>query len=311
MERELGAVPVTATTSKEVHTKAQSQQTTFWDELQLAVPGLLPIFIDVMGISIVLPLVAVYVATLGERVEWAGAILTGNFLGQMVGTPALGYVADRFGPKRALLVSMVGNAIFFTASAFTTNMPALVAVRFLGALANAVGGGQKWIVDATTPTHRERVLAGSMICILMGFLVGAGIGGATGSWLISCLVTAAMSVVAGIVLIFLKEPRSDEDRATARAEQARLKKAGESISPNRVFKSMGFWLSVVVASGCGLLFGSVTTLAGIVLVNTYRVWAGRAVGGGREGVEGVHSHPAPRTRRADRGHRREHQLLHW
>mmetsp|Transcript_2987 Transcript_2987/g.7559 ORF Transcript_2987/g.7559 Transcript_2987/m.7559 type:complete len:482 (+) Transcript_2987:23-1468(+) len=249
---------------------AGAEQTTLTQEIIRSLPGLLPIFVDVVGVSVILPLVAVYVDEIGARVEDVGTILTANFLGQMLGTPLLGGFADRFGPKRALLVSMFGNAIFFSLSAFMTNVPALSAVRFFGAMCNAIGGGQKWIIDASTPLHRESVMSLLVLTFLVAFLAGAGIGAATGSWLIGCMITAVASAIAGVVLVFLKEPRTDAHRAQARADNEAAKGRGEAVATMKDgFKSPGWWLSTAVALVGGILFGTTSTLNGVVLLDQY------------------------------------------
>eukprot|EP00304_Pavlova_gyrans_P006659 CAMPEP_0206041050 /NCGR_PEP_ID=MMETSP1466-20131121/5736_1 /ASSEMBLY_ACC=CAM_ASM_001126 /TAXON_ID=44452 /ORGANISM="Pavlova gyrans, Strain CCMP608" /LENGTH=474 /DNA_ID=CAMNT_0053415737 /DNA_START=45 /DNA_END=1469 /DNA_ORIENTATION=- len=244
-----------------------AKQSSFRQEAIKAMPALIPIFIDVVGVSVILPLVAVHMDALGEPVEAVGTILTANFLGQMLGTPLLGGLADRFGPKKALLVSMFGNTIFFTLSAFMTSVPALATVRFFGAMCNAIGGGQKWIIDSTTVEFRERVMSLLVLDFLLGFLAGAGIGAATGSWLICCLVTAGGSALAGVVLLFLTEPRTKEDRLAAREANAGAKARGEEVKSMRDgFKSPGWWLSTAVALACGILFGTTSTLNSVVLL---------------------------------------------
>ena len=70
-------------------------------------------------------------------------------------------------------------------------------------MCNAIGGGQKWIIDASTPLHRESVMSLLVLTFLVAFLAGAGIGAATGSWLIGCMITAVASAIAGVVLVLL------------------------------------------------------------------------------------------------------------
>ncbi|KAJ1620341.1 major facilitator superfamily domain-containing protein [Pavlovales sp. CCMP2436] len=169
---------------------SQPEQTTLLHEIFTALPGILPIFIDLLGVSVVLPLLPVYVNSLGESATWVGAVLAGQFIGQAIGTPLMGAFADRYGPKKALLAAMIGNGVFFIISAFEMPMIALVFVRLFGALSNATGGGQKWIIDASSPKHRDVMLTLPMAAVLLGFLVGAAIGGVTGSWSLSCYITA-------------------------------------------------------------------------------------------------------------------------
>uniref|UniRef100_A0A3P9IH92 Solute carrier family 22 member 7b, tandem duplicate 1 n=1 Tax=Oryzias latipes TaxID=8090 RepID=A0A3P9IH92_ORYLA len=53
------------------------------------------------------------------------------FMGVMLGAAIFGYLSDRFGRKRTLLVSYIATTLFGFASAFSYNFPMFVAMRFL------------------------------------------------------------------------------------------------------------------------------------------------------------------------------------
>lgn len=71
------------------------------------------VFVDVLGLSLILPLLPYYAATFGATAEVVGLLLGANALTQILGTPILGRLSDCFGRKPLLLVSLAGTVVGF------------------------------------------------------------------------------------------------------------------------------------------------------------------------------------------------------
>src|SRR5262245_17344514 len=78
---------------------------------------LLPIFlivlVDIMGYTIILPLLPFYSEKLGATPAVVGLLVTTYAACQLVAGPVLGQISDRVGRKPLLLVSQVGTLIGF------------------------------------------------------------------------------------------------------------------------------------------------------------------------------------------------------
>lgn len=60
------------------------------------------VFMDVLGFSLILPLLPCYAEAFGATAEVVGLLLGVNALTQLLGAPSLGRLSDRFG-RRPLL----------------------------------------------------------------------------------------------------------------------------------------------------------------------------------------------------------------
>ena len=85
---------------------------------------LLPIlgitFIDILGFSILIPLMPYFVRHFGAPDIVVGALFGVFALCQFVGGPFWGNVSDRIGRKRVLIVSQIGATIGWTCLLYTS-----------------------------------------------------------------------------------------------------------------------------------------------------------------------------------------------
>ena len=76
---------------------------------------ILPIFvivlIDLMGLTIIIPLLSLYAAAFGVTAFTVGMLGATYPLAQFIGAPILGRLSDRYGRKPILLVSQVGKML--------------------------------------------------------------------------------------------------------------------------------------------------------------------------------------------------------
>jgi MFS family permease len=94
---------------------------------------------------------------------WTGALTSMLLMGWAVGGILFGWVADRFGRTRTLLLTMLVYALSTLACAFAPNLAALAVFRFIASL----GIGGEWaagasLVAETVPEER-RVVAGALL----------------------------------------------------------------------------------------------------------------------------------------------------
>src|SRR5882724_2418003 len=118
----------------------------------------LTVFLDMIGFGIVIPLLPFYVQSMGGSAEVVGLILGSFSLTQMIATPVLGRLSDRFGRRPVILLSLAGNAtamVIFALAAERSLLPLLFASRILaGATAGNLGACQAAVADVTQGAER-------------------------------------------------------------------------------------------------------------------------------------------------------------
>lgn len=143
---------------------------------------LLPIFlivaVDVLGFTIILPLLPFYSERLGASPAVVGGLVSIYAACQLIAGPILGQLSDRFGRRPLLLVSQAGTLAGFLLLAFSTQIWMLFLARAIdGATAGNLTIAQAYISDVTKPQDRAKSFAIIGIAFGFGFLVGPAISG--------------------------------------------------------------------------------------------------------------------------------------
>lgn len=177
---------------------------------------LLPIFlivvVDVLGLTIVLPLLPFYAERLHATPFVVGTLVTTYAFFQLISGPILGQLSDRFGRRPVLLISQAGTLAGFLIMAFAGSLWMVFLGRAIdGATAGNLSTAQAYISDVTKPEDRSRSFALIGIAFGLGFLVGPGITGflARYSYQAPLWAAAALSFTSILFTFFLlprKEP---------------------------------------------------------------------------------------------------------
>jgi DHA1 family tetracycline resistance protein-like MFS transporter len=95
------------------------------------------VFVDLLGFSLILPLLPFYASDFGANPTQVGLLVATYAAGQLVGSPVLGRLSDRFGRRPVLLLSILGTFIGFLMLGFATTLWML----FVSRLLDGVTGG--------------------------------------------------------------------------------------------------------------------------------------------------------------------------
>jgi MFS family permease len=144
--------------------------------------SLLPIFlivaVDVLALTIMLPLLPFYAEHFGASPTMVGVLVGTYALCQLVAGPVLGQISDRIGRKPVLAVSQVGTCAGLLLLAWAPNLTLVFVARVLdGLTAGNLSTAQAYIADTTPPKERARAFALIGIAFGIGFLVGPGASG--------------------------------------------------------------------------------------------------------------------------------------
>jgi MFS transporter, DHA1 family, tetracycline resistance protein len=177
----------------------------------------LTVFIDLVGFGIVIPILPLYAEHFHASpvaIGWLTGIYSGM---QIIFTPILGKLSDRFGRRPVLFVSIVGTALGFALMGTAQSLTLLFAGRII---AGITGGNiaipQAYIADVTAPEKRSRAMGMIGAAFGLGFTFGPLIGGVMSriSYGAPFFFAAGLAVInAALVYFILPESLSREHRA--------------------------------------------------------------------------------------------------
>ena len=143
---------------------------------------MLPIFlivlVDILGLTIILPLLPFYAEKFGASPFVVGLLITSYAGCQLVSGPIIGRVSDRVGRRPMLLVSQAGTLGGFILMAFANSLPLLFVARVIdGVTAGNLSLAQAYVADVTEPKNRAKSFGIIGIAFGIGFLIGPAVSG--------------------------------------------------------------------------------------------------------------------------------------
>lgn len=134
--------------------------------------------VDVLGLTIMIPLLPFYAEKLGASPSQVGWLVGVYALCQLFSGPLLGRMSDHVGRKPLLIVSQIGTLIGFLITAFAGTLWVVFLGRIIdGATAGNLSLAQAYISDVTKPEERAKSFGVIGIAFGMGFLIGPAISG--------------------------------------------------------------------------------------------------------------------------------------
>jgi DHA1 family tetracycline resistance protein-like MFS transporter len=138
---------------------------------------LLPIFlivlVDIFGLTLVIPLLAIYAEKFGASALGATLLISIYAVCQLVSGPLLGRMSDKTGRKPLLLVSQLGTFLGFVLLARASALWMVYLSRVIdGSTAGNLSLAQAYISDNTEPKDRAKSFAIIGIAFGLGFFIG-------------------------------------------------------------------------------------------------------------------------------------------
>ena len=176
------------------------------------------VFIDVLGFSLILPLLPFYAESFEASPTLVGLLLGANAITQLIGAPLIGRLSDRHGRRPLLLASISGTVLSFVLLGLANSLWMLFLSRILdGFLGGNISLAQAYITDVTDEKSRAKGLGLIGAAFGVGFIFGPAIGGtlaADGNYALPALAAAALSAINLVaVLLLLPESLPPEQRA--------------------------------------------------------------------------------------------------
>lgn len=197
-------------------------------------PLFIIVFVDMMGLTIIIPILPLYAAALGATALLIGLIGATYPVAQLIGGPWLGSLSDRYGRRPVLIVSQIGTFIGFILLGFANSLP----LFFLARLIDGLTGGnivvaQAAITDSTTDKTRTQGLGLIGAAFGLGFIFGPAIAGISltlsgGNYRVPAFIAAGFSLLSVLLTTFwFKEtlPQGGARRHQRQPLTARLRAA--------------------------------------------------------------------------------------
>jgi DHA1 family tetracycline resistance protein-like MFS transporter len=183
------------------------------------------VFIDLVGFGIVIPVLPFYAEGTGFNAtpRMVGVLFASYSIMQVVFSPVLGRLSDKYGRRPVLLLSILGTSLGFLILGLATTLWML----FLGRIIDGISGGnistaQAYIADITTKEDRARGMGIIGAAFGLGFIFGPAIGGILSRWGINVpFLFAAGLALANAILLYFTLPETVTKDHPARVSAAR------------------------------------------------------------------------------------------
>jgi DHA1 family tetracycline resistance protein-like MFS transporter len=185
---------------------------------RLLVSIFLVVFVDLLGFSLILPLLPYYADSLGANSVAIGLLVSSYAAAQLIGAPLLGRLSDRFGRRPILLVSVLGTFVGFVMLVIGGSLGMLFASRLLDGLTGGnISVAQAYIADSTDSENRAQGFGLIGAAFGLGFILGPVTGGFLSQWgyWVPALAAAGLSLLnIALIAFWLPESLSAEERST-------------------------------------------------------------------------------------------------
>lgn len=170
---------------------------------------------EVLGFSLILPLLPFYAQDFGATPLVVASIMSLFSLFQFVSAPILGRLSDYWGRKPVLLASQLSTLISFIILAKATSLWMIFLSRAVdGLLGSNFAVAQAYISDVSSKKDRSKAFGISGMAFGIGFLIGPAVGGFLSVFGFSVPAWAAAGVSLLTILLtvfFLKETVKKKD----------------------------------------------------------------------------------------------------
>jgi MFS family permease len=135
-------------------------------------------FVDILGFTIVLPLLPFYAEAFGASPFQVGMLVSVYAFCQFLSGPVMGRLSDRFGRKRILMLSQLGTLAGFIMLALANALWVVFLARIIdGLTAGNLTVAQAYLSDVTEPKDRAKAFGIIGIAFGLGFFIGPALSG--------------------------------------------------------------------------------------------------------------------------------------
>ena len=138
------------------------------------------VFIDLVGFGIVIPVLPFYAqgTAFNATPRTVGILFASYSVMQLIFSPILGNLSDKYGRRPVLLVSIIGTGIGF----LILGLAKTITMLFIGRILDGITGGnistaQAYMADITSAENRAKAMGMIGAAFGVGFIIGPAMGG--------------------------------------------------------------------------------------------------------------------------------------
>jgi DHA1 family tetracycline resistance protein-like MFS transporter len=138
----------------------------------------LTIFVNLVGFGIIIPLLPFYAQTFGASPFAIGLLFAVFSVAQLIASPVLGDLSDRYGRRPVLVFSLAGTVVSFVMMATAQSLTVLFIARIVDGLSGGnISTARAYVADVTEPKDRARAYGLIGAAFGFGFILGPAMGG--------------------------------------------------------------------------------------------------------------------------------------
>ncbi|HEX3236354.1 MAG TPA: MFS transporter [Gemmatimonadales bacterium] len=217
-------------------------------------------FVDMVGLTMILPLLPFYATELGASATVVGLLVSAFSVAQLVVAPVWGRFSDRYGRRPAILAGLLLTSCAYVIFAFAGSVPLLLLCRLVQGLGGGtIGVVQAYVADASSAEERTKSLGWLSAVTSLGAVAGPAFGSAMitlGGRAAPGLGAAALALlVAAFAARYLVESRQLPSGSHAATSSTRPRQAiGRVLSHWHEPASRLIWVYTI---GIGAFYGTI------------------------------------------------------
>ncbi len=142
-------------------------------DFEQVAPVFLLVLVDILGLTVILPLLHLYAAAFGVGPFMIGVTVAAFPVAQLIGVPVMGALSDRFGRKPLLLISQITTFASFILLGVANTLWLVILSRVLDGLFGAnIATAQAALSDLTDENNRAQALGLIGAAFGIGFVLG-------------------------------------------------------------------------------------------------------------------------------------------
>lgn len=181
----------------------------------------LVVFIDLLGFGLILPLLP-FVADNFNATPFEIGLLSATYsFFQLIASPLIGRLSDRYGRKKLLFISQLGTMVSFILMGTAHSLTVLFISRILdGITGGNITIAQAYIADSTTPKERAKGMGMLGAAFGIGFIFGPAIGGFLSQWGfgVPAFFAAGLAGIAAFSSLFFLKETVDTQKAAKKLQ---------------------------------------------------------------------------------------------
>ncbi|HEX7181143.1 MAG TPA: MFS transporter [Thermoanaerobaculia bacterium] len=142
------------------------------------------VFADMVGFTMVLPLLPFYATRLGANATVVGALVASYAFAQLLASPLWGRASDRYGRRPLILAGLLASAVAYVLFGLADALWLLFASRLVqGSGGGITGVVQAYVADSVEPDERAKAFGWLTAATSAGVMIGPAMGSLAAAYL--------------------------------------------------------------------------------------------------------------------------------